>query len=369
MQRISVRNLQPGMVVGRNVYDASGKLLLASGFSLNQQFIHGLAQLGINSIYVENNLLDEELVVDVLREETRVMAIKSVKECFANYGLMKKKVDVDKIKIAASHIVDEIILNPTAMVQLTDIRTHDDYTFAHSVNMCSLTVLLAASIGYNQAQLKDLALGSLLHDIGKVEISNDILNKPMQLDDSEWRIMHHHPMAGFQILKKQGNIPAPAMIVCYAHHERYDGAGYPRGVAGEEIHEYARLAAIADVFDAVTADRPYRPALMLHEAYDLLMASSGTHFDPRLLAKFLQSIAVYPVGSVVELSNGATAVVKAVHSGIAWRPTVQLLADASMSTAVRGEAIDLRETLSITVRKVFREQEVLGLMKQLNLPW
>ena len=99
------------------------------------------------------------------------------------------------------------------------------------------------------------------------------------------------------------------------------------------------------------------------------MASSGTHFDPRLLAKFLQSIAVYPVGSVVELSNGAIAVVKAVHSGIAWRPTVQLLADASMSTAVRGETIDLRETLSITVRKVFREQEVLALMKRLNLPW
>lgn len=369
MQRVSVNNLQPGMVVGRSIYDASGMLLLASGFSLNQQFIQGLIQLGINSVYIENKLLEEEQVTDVLREETRVMAIKSVKECFTHYGLMKKPINVEKIKVAANQIVDEIILNPTAMIQLTDIRTHDDYTFAHSVNVCSLAVLLAASIGYSQHHLKDLALGSLLHDIGKVEISNDILNKPAQLDACEWRIMHHHPMAGFQILKKQGNVPAPSMIICYAHHEWYDGTGYPRGIAGDEIHEYARLVAIADVFDAVTADRPYRPALMAHEAYDLLMASSGTHFDQRLLAKFLQSIAVYPVGSVVELSDGRIAVVKAVHPGIAWRPTVQILADALMSTIEKGEEIDLREALSITVRKVFREQEVLALMKQLNLPW
>ena len=368
MQRISVSNLQPGMVVARNIYDSSGMLLLASGFSLNQKFVEGLIQLGIGSIYIENNLLDQEQVVDVLREETRVMAVKSVKECFSAYSLTAK-VDVDKIKSAASQIVDEIILNPDAMVQLTDIRTHNDYTFAHSVNMCSLAVLLAASIGYNQPRLKELALGALLHDIGKVEISNEILNKPMQLDDTEWRIMQHHPMAGFQILKKRGNVPAPSMIVCYAHHERYDGSGYPRGVAGEEIHEYARLAAIADVFDAVTADRPYRPGLMLHEAYDLLMASSGTHFDQRLLAKFLQSIAVYPVGSVVELSDGAVAVVKSVHQGISWRPTVQLLADAALNTAVRGQVIDLRDALAITVRKVFRERDVFALMKQLNLPW
>ena len=369
MQRISVSNLQPGMIVGRNVYDASGMLLLASGFSLNQQFIQGLSQLGINSVYIENKLLEQEQVADVLREETRVMAIKSVKECFTQYGLMKKQINVDKIKFAASHIVDEIILNPDAMIQLTDIRTHDDYTFAHSVNVCSLVVLLAASIGYNQDQLKELAFGALLHDVGKVEVSNSILDKPAQLDDSEWRIMHHHPTAGFQILKKLGNVSAPSMIICYAHHEWYDGTGYPRGVAGDEIHEYARLAAIADVFDAVTADRPYRPALMAHEAYDLLMASSGTHFDPRLLAKFLQSIAVYPVGSVVELSNGNIAVVKSVHQGISWRPTVQILANAAMNTAEKGEEIDLREALAITVRRVFREREVLALMKQLKLPW
>ncbi len=368
MQRVSVSNLLPGMVVARSIHDANGILLLAKGFSLTQKFIDGLVQQGIVSIYIENNLLEQEQVEDFLREETRVVAVKSVKTYFSHYGLTDK-VNVEKVKTAANQIVDEIILNPDAMIQLTDIRTHNDYTFAHSVNVCALSVLLAASMSYNQERLRELALGALLHDVGKLEISNDILNKPSQLDPDEWRIMQHHPKAGFQILKKRGQVSTPAMIISYAHHERYDGSGYPRGVAGDEIHEYARLVAIADVFDALTADRPYRSGLMLHEAYDLLMASSGAHFDPRLLAKFLQSIAVYPVGSVVELSDGSIAIVKKVHAGVSWRPTVQMLADAAFNTAVRGQTIDLRDQLALTVRKVFREREVLSLMKQLNLPW
>ena len=212
MQRVSVSNLLPGMVVARNIHDANGKLLLAGGFTLNQKFIDGLAQQGIVSIYIENSLLEQESVEDFLREETRVAAVKSVKSYFSHYSLTGKA-DVEQVKTAANQIVDEIILNPEAMVQLTDIRTHNDYTFAHSVNVCALSVLLAAAMSYNQERLRELALGALLHDVGKVEISNAILNKPAQLDPDEWRIMQHHPKAGFQLLKKRGNVSTPAMII------------------------------------------------------------------------------------------------------------------------------------------------------------
>ncbi|MBP2637726.1 MAG: hypothetical protein H6Q72_3633 [Firmicutes bacterium] len=367
MQKIAILHLEPNMVVARNIYSTEGVLLLSADTVLNTLQIERLQQFDLPSIYIKNpftatvansDLIDT--IPEVVREETRVQAVQIVNASFQKLALTQK-LDTEPFKAIADFILDEVIKNRGAMIHLTDIRTRDGYTFGHSVNVCVLATFTGIQLGYDTTQLKELALGALLHDTGKMLVPKEILTKPGPLTEQECTIMQQHADLGFELLRKQGDIPLLSAHIAYQHHERFDGTGYARGLSGADIHEYARIVSIADVYDALTSDRPYKEGCLPHEAYEIMMSLANTHFDPDILKEFLNQIALYPLGSIVQLNTGEIALVTQVTPGLQTRPSLKILIDAYNRRLNNGPEIALTQHLTTFISKVFTSTEVLSL--------
>jgi len=361
MQKISAVNLQPGMVVARNIYSGDGLLLLNSGMELTEIFIDRLKKLGISSIYIENPFLRNIEIPEAVREETRLRAVGLVQKSFAELK-MSSRLNIQQLQQAANDIVAELLNSRQAMIHLSDIRTHDTYTFSHSVNVCILSTITGLQLGYNTDKLKDLALGSLLHDAGKALVPLEILNKPGRLTDEEMAVMKTHTEMGFDMLRDQlAQVPLLAAHVAFQHHEKLDGSGYPRGLIDNEIHEYAKIAAIADVYDALTADRPYRKRMPAHQAYELVVALANSHFDTTILSTFLSNVAVYPIGSFIALNTGEIGIVTNVIPKLPTRPTIKVITDSAGKILANQHEINLIEHLTLFVSSVLSERDILDL--------
>lgn len=360
MQKISITNLQPGMIVARHIYNSDGLLLLNAGSELTECFIRRLDKIGVNSIYIKTSYLDDTTEIpEIVCDETRQKAVKLVHKSFETLKV-SARINIGEFVLAADCIVDEITQNRQAMVHLTDIRTHDNYTFGHSVNVCVLSTITGLQLGYTKPKLKTLALGSLLHDAGKAFVPLEILNKPGRLTDEEMTVMRKHTEIGFDIIRKQfDEIPLLAAHVAFQHHEKQNGKGYPRGLNGDSIHEYAKIAAIADVYDAVTADRPYRGRMPAHEAYELVVSLANSHFDPEILTTFLNNIAIYPIGSFIALNTGEIAIVTDVIPKLPTRPIVKVIMDESGTPLTEPYELNLTNHLTKFVCTVLSEKEIV----------
>lgn len=367
MQKVAVSDLQPNMVVARNIFSSEGVLLLSTDTVLNTIQIDRLRQFGLPSIYIKNPFTDNittndliDTIPEVVREETRVQAVQIVNAAFQNLAATRE-LDTQPFKAISDFILDDVIKSRGAMIHLTDIRARDGYTFGHSVNVCVLSTLTGVQLDYDRIKLKELALGALLHDTGKMLIPKEILVKPGPLTNAERTLMKRHSNLGFDILRKQSDIPLVSAHIAFQHHEKFDGTGYTRGLVGSAIHEYARIVAIADVYDALTSDRPYKEGSLPHEAYEIMMSLANTHFDPTILRTFLSQIAIYPVGSIVQLNTDDIAVVTRVIPGLQTRPTLKILLDAAGFRLADGPEIDLTKHLTTFITKVFSPAEVLEL--------
>ncbi|HWR42571.1 HD-GYP domain-containing protein [Sporomusa sp.] len=367
MQKVATVRLQPGMIVARNVFSIEGVLLLGTGTILNNAYIERLQQFDLTSVYIKNPFTDQmadsdiiDTIPEVVREETRVQAVQVVHTAFQNLSATRQ-LDSQQFKETAGFLIDEVIKNRGAMIHLTDIRSRDGYTFGHSVNVCVLSTLTGVQLGYNILQLRELALGALLHDTGKMLIPKEILIKPGPLTAEERKVMEQHPDYGFDILRRQSEIPLISSHVALQHHEKFDGGGYTRSLGGSDIHEYARIVAIADVYDAITSDRPYKEGSLPHEAYEIMMSLANTHFDPVILKTFLSQIAIYPLDSIVRLSSGEIALVTRVIPGLQTRPILKVIVDADGRRQKDGPEIDLTKHLTTFIDKIFTPAEILDL--------
>ena len=353
VQRVLVSELKIGMVTARNVFNAEGKLLLAAGQEVTESYIRRLQDLSIYAIYVRNPYFSDVEIPTIIDEETRQSSIQTVKRGLE--ALRNKRADlaVAEFQQSARRIVAEIIRNRQAMIHLTEIRAHDDCTFAHSVDVCILSVLVATAMDYPESRLNELAVGALMHDVGKLQVGQNLLIKPDKLTDEEMVQMRRHPWLGFEILRAQrGQLSISSIHVALQHHEKYDGTGYPRGLAGTDIHEFSRIVSMVDVYDAVTSDRPYRKALLPHEAYELMLVSGSQHFDPEILPIFLGKIALYPVGTAVRLNTGDIGVVTLVEPGWPTRPVVRLIMDKHRRLYPGEVTLDMRNHLTVFIDQV-----------------
>ncbi|NLP41540.1 MAG: HD-GYP domain-containing protein [Veillonellaceae bacterium] len=361
MQKMSLANLRPGMVVGRHIYGSDGRLLLNTGTVLTEAFINRLKKNGLGSIYIKNSYLDDIEIPEIIQEETRKKAVSLMQKSFDDLK-STASIKIEQFEQAAKSIVDEVITNRQALVHLTDIRTYDNYTFGHSVNVCILSTVTGLQLGYSKSKLQTLALGALLHDVGKAFVPLEILNKPSHLTDDEMAVMRKHTETGFNVLRKQiEQIPLLAAHVAFQHHEKQNGSGYPRGLDGDHIHEFAKIVSIADVYDAVTADRPYRSCMPAHDAYELVVALSDIHFDPDILTTFLGNIALYPIGSFIALNSGEIGVVTNVISKLPTRPIVKVITDTDCKLLAQPYELDLTAELTIVVDSVLSEKDLVDL--------
>lgn len=344
MLRLPVSKLKDGMVLGQSLFNTAGGSYLVKGQPVTIDYIRKLHQLGIQSVTVTSMDPNHKFVPppDIIAEKTRVNAISAVYNTFQSIE-QNKTLDVAALQKVTDAIVFDLFDNHENLVQLTDIRTHDAYTFAHSVNVAVLSAMMGMLCHLPKEELSLITLGGLLHDLGKIDVHTDILNKNRSLTTSEFDIMKKHPADGARRILKMSDLPKVSILAAIAgqHHEHIDGTGYPRGIKGEEMHRYAKIAAIADVYDALTSERPYKKAYMPNIAYNIMHNINKGQFDQKLLEMFFNNVALYPEGAVLKTTYGF-AVVKESKFGRTTTPIIILFAD------VNGKLLDYRTVIDLS---------------------
>ncbi len=270
-----------------------------------------------------------------------------------------KTIHVREVKKMAGQMVESIIQNENAMVWLSQLRKRDEYTTQHSVNVCVFAILFGRYLGLAKAQLKLLAFGALFHDIGKMRVPLEVLNKTGQLNSQELQMLKQHPVHGRDILRVDESLPPEVLEIAYSHHERYDGSGYPRGLSGDEISRFVYIVSIVDVYDAVTSDRAYHMGISPHEALNLIYGSAPESFPQELVEEFISCLGIYPIGSLVELDTGEVGVVMTVNRNRKLRPTLTLALDKEKKAYPRYKLINLDiglddESGQVGIRKILK---------------
>jgi len=230
-----------------------------------------------------------------------------------------------------------VLRNRDALTSLGKLRCRDEYTYTHCVNVSVLAMAFGDYLGLPQGELMGLGQAGLLHDLGKARIAESILNKPGRLTDEEFEAIRKHPLEGY-FLVKEHQLGVKLIRGMLEHHEKYDGRGYPRGLSGEQIHPYARIIALADVFDALTSQRAYKKAMTTNQAMTLMFGMRGKDFFPSLVDSFIKSLGIYPVGSMVRLNTGEIGFVTISNPEQPLFPTVKICFDASFRSRMTVEA-------------------------------
>ena len=254
---------------------------------------------------------------------------------------MGRTVEAEACVPLVADITASVWRNPGAVISLARLKTHDDYSYMHSVAVCALMVSLARQLGQNEVQARDLGLAGLLHDMGKASMPLGILNKPGKLTNAEFDIIKSHPERGHDLLLGGSATPAVALDVCLHHHERPDGKGYPFGLAGDALSLAARMGAVCDVYDAVSSNRSYKSAWDPADSISRMTAwAKDGQFDTMVFAAFVKSLGVYPIGSLVRMRSGRLAVVVEQSTGQLLKPWVKVFYSTKSQMPVPTELLD-----------------------------
>lgn len=324
MRYINIQNAEPGMLVGKSIYNEQGSILVNYHVKLTEKLIKRMTEKGLSGLYIDDELSADIHVEDLISDELGIKATKAL-----------KKMDIDAALQVASDLTEELTLNGDINVNLVSLRANSDYTYKHSVNVAILSVLTGIGIGLKKSMLKELAAAGLLHDIGKLSIPLEILEKPGPLTEEEYETVKSHSEMGYQKIKGNINISSKTKMGVFMHHENINGTGYPMGFRGDQIYMFAKIIHIADVYDAITNERVYKHAQSPKEAAEFLMSHAGSMFQAEYVKAFLTYIPFYPKGRNVVLSDGRIAVVVENRQQNTLYPIVRCLSD--------GETIDLTE--------------------------
>ena len=256
-----------------------------------------------------------------------------------------QQVNLEQVEPVVERMTESILRNGGALLSLCRVKNKDDYTFQHSVSVCALQVSFCRAIGMDAAIIHLAGIGGLLHDIGKVKVPDAILNKPGRFTEEEFAVMKCHVVESKKILDETDGISETSIQVAYQHHERHDGSGYPEGLKGEAISQMGKMAAICDVYDAITSNRVYHTGMAPHEALRKIFEWSKFHFDPALVQQFLRTIGIYPVGTLVMLESGRIGVVMEQSESNLLQPTVKVFYNSKRNHYTTPEEVNLSRSL------------------------
>ena len=365
MIRLKSNQLKTGMVTAQSIFNEKGAAFLVRGTPLTDRYIYRLRQLSVSELHVTSLSSNFQLQPppDIIKEHTRVQAVENVAETFRQ-AEMHGQFNMSLIERCADLLVRDIMSKKKNLVQITDIRLHDSYTFSHSVNVAVLAAMLGNLCGYSKSKLQAITLGGLLHDIGKLAVPASILNKPGALTADEFKIIRRHPSEGRRLLKElKSPIASILAIIAVQHHEHIDGSGYPYHIHGKSIHPYSRITAIADVYDALTSVRPYKKAYKPNVVYQMMMHNSPGHFDMDRLRLFFENVAIYPVGTVMKTNLGY-AIVKKVIFGHTLAPVVIAFADKNSGRLLKKPfGINLAHCRRDAIQYVMDDVELLNFIR------
>jgi len=358
MRFVPLNCVPDGAYLAKTLYDQEGRILLSQGTKLNDNLINKIQRSGFNTIYIQDEFSDNE-IEEIITPELKLRAVDRIKQIFGRINeknTKREKINllddkaITSLKDISNSIVDELFTSKHIVINLVDIKNLDNYTYEHSLNVAILSLILGFELNLNRNELYNLSLGALLHDIGKAFIPKEIVKKQDSLTDEEFEIIKSHPIKGFNYLKEQFQLTAPSKIIALQHHERFDGTGYPYGKKGDEINKLARIVAIADVYDAMTSDRPYKKAQPPSEALEYIMGSAGRHFDFQMVSAFVKKIIPYPIGTLVRLSNGKIAIVEEINPNFPLRPKVKII--EQRATTVEMTSLNLLNEKNIVIEGI-----------------
>jgi HD-GYP domain-containing protein (c-di-GMP phosphodiesterase class II) len=359
MRMMPISLSRPGMRLAKKIFSDNGIVLLAEGVELTSSLIRRLSDCGISFLYIQDSRTDDLVIPDILSDETQQRSIRAIRETFNEFTNIQSNKKTSsypyigrKVRDVMKMIIEDLNQNQDAMIMLMNLHTVDHYLFSHSLNVCVYSTLLGMAHGYNHEQLVTLGLGAMLHDIGKTQISMQVLLKSGNLTEYEYTEMKRHTERGYYLLKDEPNIPLLAAHCAYQHHERINGTGYPRGIKGDEIHEFAKWIGIVDSYDAMTSRRIYRDAMLPHQAVEALYSGSDSLYDTSMLQLFRDKVAIYPIGMMVKLNTGESGVIVDINSSCAHRPVVRLFTDRDGNDIAAPYEIDLSTHFNILVAEV-----------------
>jgi len=362
IKRIPIDKVELGMYVSDETPGMAEGGLRTKGFIRRFETIDKLRSLGLDELYIDvHRGIDSPFSLPTKEKafgeprvklaEERERAQKVYDEARGLVGdLMRnvklgKAIDIGPVKSLADDINNSVLSNPNALLCLAAIREKDQYLLEHSINVGILMGIFTRFLGYEDELIHELVTGALLHDIGKIRVPYNVLNKPGKLTADEWMEMKRHVVYGQEVLLKSEGITDVALSICGMHHERLDGTGYPLGLKEIDINNYGRLAAIVDIYDAITAHRVYHRGRPPAEAMRFLQDLSGEHLDRSLVAQFIGCMSVYPVGSLVELNNGKLGVVISVRGDKPDQPVVRTFYNLRHKHHEQTAVVDLSSPL------------------------
>jgi putative nucleotidyltransferase with HDIG domain len=277
--------------------------------------------------------------MDKARDVTRM--VRNTVESLFRDAQLGRNLDAQRIDTAVRSVHESLDRNPGALLSLVRIKRADEYTYMHSVAVSALMAQLAKTLGMDDAAQHQAATAGLLHDIGKVGVPNEILNKPGRLTEDEFTAVRNHPRNGYELLARGGEFDDVALDVCLHHHERIDGRGYPDRLKGDEITLFAKMGAICDIYDAISSNRPYKSAWTPFESLRQMASWGKGHLDHEIFRAFVQSIGVYPVGSIVKLKSNRLAIVTEQNINELRKPVLKAFYSTQLHERIEPRFIQL----------------------------
>jgi putative nucleotidyltransferase with HDIG domain len=379
LKRIPVKNLSLGMFVAElcgsweeHPFEKT-KFLLTSQADLDSMLSCGIKEVWIDTAKGIDDSATKESLADVkkdteklLRRAAKIQKFKEsqkikpvsmdqeirtaskvcarAKEAVINMfgdARMGKAIEIEQIQDLVEEISDSVMRQPHALISLARLKNSDEYTYMHSVAVCALMIALARQMNLDDDMVQEAGLAGLLHDIGKMSIPMEILNKPGKLTDDEFTTVKSHPEMGSQILMGNPLISVLVLDVVLHHHEKMDGSGYPHKLQGDNISLFAKMGAVCDVYDAITSDRPYKKGWAPAESIRKMAEWSNGHFDESVFQAFVKTVGIYPTGSFVRLESGRLGVVTKQTAESLLSPCVKIFYSAKLKTPIPIEEIDL----------------------------
>lgn len=324
MRYVALTEAKSGMQLAKGLHDSNGRTLVGSHTMLTNNYIEKLIAYGYAGIYIEDALTQDIEVEDAISPQLRAEGM----DCI-------ERRDIDGCKLVAEKLVEEIMSKGRISLDMLNLRSYDDYTYAHSVNVGVLCGVIGMEMHMDEKEIAQLVMAALLHDLGKLSIPSEILNKPGRLTQTEYKRMQEHPVMSYELIKDRFDISAQIKVAVLFHHENVDGTGYPNGVMGDEQTLFTKIIHAADVYDALVSKRPYKEPYAPCEAAEYLMGGCGILFDQEVVEVMLRAIPLYPKGTEVELSDGRVGIVKENADAHNLRPVLRLMDGTTLDLADR----------------------------------
>ncbi|MBP3855653.1 MAG: HD-GYP domain-containing protein [Ruminiclostridium sp.] len=341
MMRINVEELESGMVTADNVVEpGTDRVLLLKDTVLDSVMIFNLKErYNVGEVYIKKTFSSSTISEEMKAEINIHQSLSTLKDVFGSDDAKPltefTNEAAEQINNVTNDLITSLYADDNILLKMHQLQSYDDYTYKHCLRVAMMSVTIGKSLDLPRNRMHDLCEAALLHDLGKRTIDVDIIRKPGRLTDDEFLAIKKHPQNGYLLLRKNGGYSEEVMNAVLMHHEKFDGTGYPLGLKGEQITYLARIITVADVYDALTSNRPYRQPWSVAEAEEFMMGGANTHFDYDIITAFLNAFAPYPVGEKVQLSDGRRAIVVSTTTNV-LRPVIRITSEKG-----EGEVIDL----------------------------